>query len=159
MVEPYLHPGKSASVEVNRGSIGVFGALHPEVSQELDITPEIFILELDIDSLLAFVPSKKLYSPLPKYPYVERDLAIVIPEGISASAVESVIWSVDSSMIESVTLFDIYTGKPIPKGQKSMAFSICYRLEDRTLTADEVNQVHANILRKLEETLQAELRS
>jgi phenylalanyl-tRNA synthetase beta chain len=158
-VEQYLHPGKSASVEVNEGSIGVFGALHPQISHELDITPETFVLEVDIDNLLALVPSKISYTPVPKYPYVERDLAIVIPESITASVVEGVIRGIDTSMIESVKLFDIYTGKPIPDGQKSMAFSIRYRAEDRTLTADEVNQLHTKILEKLKETLQAELRS
>jgi phenylalanyl-tRNA synthetase beta chain len=158
-VEQYLHPGKSASVEVNEGSIGVFGALHPQISHELDITPETFVLEVDIDNLLALVPSKISYTPVPKYPYVERDLAIVIPESITASVVEGVIRGIDTSIIESVILFDIYTGKPIPKGQKSMAFSIRYRAEDRTLIADEVNQLHTKILEKLKETLQAELRS
>jgi phenylalanyl-tRNA synthetase beta chain len=158
-VEPYLHPGKSTSVKVNEGSIGVFGALHPQISHELDITPETFVLELDIDSLLALVPSKISYTPVPKYPYVERDLAIVIPENITASVVEGVIRGIDTPIIESVKLFDIYTGEPIPKGQKSMAFSIRYRAEDRTLTADEVNQLHTKILEKLKETLKAELRS
>jgi phenylalanyl-tRNA synthetase beta chain len=157
--EPYLHPGKSCVITSDNQKIGVLGALHPEVLRNFDINTEIYFFELDIDSLFAVLPSKTAFSPLPKFPFVERDLAIILSEDVTAAAVEDIIHGMKSDMIESVTLFDIYTGKSIPEGKKSLAFSIRYRAGDRTLTDSEVNEMHAQILKKLEESLQAELRS
>jgi phenylalanyl-tRNA synthetase beta chain len=116
-------------------------------------------MELDIDRLFSYIPSGVTYSPLPRFPYVERDLAIAVPDEITAAAVEYAIWSVSSDIIESVTLFDIYKGKPVPDGRKSLAFSIRYRAGDRTLTDLEVTELHSKIISVLEDTLKAELRS
>ncbi len=157
--EPYLHPGKSCIIKIDSQIIGVLGILHPDVAQSFEVTPETNVLELDIDRLFSSIPSKITYSPLPKYPYIERDVAIIISEDITAATAETVIWNVNSDMIESVKLFDIYTGKPIPKGKKSLAFSIRYRVGDRTLTDSEVNQLHSKILKELEDSLKAQLRS
>jgi phenylalanyl-tRNA synthetase beta chain len=96
---------------------------------------------------------------LPKYPYIERDIAIIVPNNIPVSDAESAILHVDSQFIESIRLFDIYEGKPIPKGKKSLAFSIRYRAVDRTLTDEEVKGIHTNIIKRLQDTLNAELRS
>ncbi len=158
-VQPYVHPGKSCVVRVNDQDIGIIGTLHPEVAESFDISPETNILELDIDRLMESMPSKITFKPLPKYPYIERDIAVIIPHDITSEAVESVILDNESDIIESVNLFDVYTGKPIPKGRKSLAFAIRYRAGDRTLTDTEVNELHAKILEKLKESLQAELRS
>lgn len=159
LTEPYLHPGKSCVLKIDSQTIGVLGALHPYVAQSFDLTPDINLLELDIDRLFSSTPSKITYSPLPKYPYIERDIAIIVSEKITSAKAETVIRNVNSDMIEIVKLFDIYTGKPIPKGKKSLAFSIRYRVGDRTLTDSEVNQLHSKILKELENSLKAKLRS
>ncbi|MEF9475637.1 MAG: phenylalanine--tRNA ligase subunit beta [Candidatus Mariimomonas ferrooxydans] len=156
--EPYLHPGKSCVIKLDSQIIGALGTLHPNVAQDFDINPNINLLELDIDLLLPYIPAKTTFSSLPKYPYIERDIAIVVSQDITAANAESVIRSINSDMIESVKLFDIYTGKPVPRDKKSLAFAIRYRAGDRTLTDTEVNQVHSKILNELENSLNAELR-
>lgn len=158
LIEPYLHPGKSCFIKAGDKIIGILGTLHPDVAHSFDVAQEISILELDIDRLSAFIPPYIKYHTFPKYPYIERDIAVTVHENITAAALENAIREVNSGMIESVRLFDIYTGKSIPKGKKSLAFSIRYRAGDRTLVDDEVNELHSKILKHLENTLKAELR-
>jgi phenylalanyl-tRNA synthetase beta chain len=157
--EPYLHPGKSCVIKINEHVAGYLGTLHPEVAEDFDVYPETNIMELDIDKILSLKRPQTVYQPLPKYPYIERDIAIIVPNNIPVSDAESAILHVDSHFIESVRLFDIYEGKPIPKGKKSLAFSIRYRAVDRTLTDEEVKGIHTNIIKRLQDTLNAELRS
>ncbi|MEK6528458.1 MAG: hypothetical protein AABZ36_06235, partial [Nitrospirota bacterium] len=158
LIEPYLHPGKSCFINAGDKIIGILGTLHPDVAHSFDVVQEISILELDIDRLSAFSPPYIKYHAFPKYPYIERDIAVTVHENITAAALENAIREVNSGMIESIRLFDIYTGKSIPKGKKSLAFSIRYRAGDRTLVDDEVNELHSKILKHLENTLKAELR-
>jgi phenylalanyl-tRNA synthetase beta chain len=157
--EPYLHPGKSCFINAGGKIIGILGILHPDAADRFDVVQEISILELDIDSLSELIQLDIQYQALPKYPYIERDIAVTVHENITAAALENAIREINSGMIESVRLFDIYTGKSIPKGKKSLAFSIRYRAGDRTLVDDEINELHSMILKHLESTLNAELRS
>ncbi|MDO9027549.1 MAG: phenylalanine--tRNA ligase subunit beta, partial [Candidatus Roizmanbacteria bacterium] len=94
-----------------------------------------------------------------KYPYVERDISIVVSHDIAVEDIKKAITGIDSSMIEAVNLFDIYTGSPVPEGKKSLAFSVRYRAEERTLTDSEVNELHAKILECLRNSFKAELRA
>lgn len=159
LCEPYLHPGKSCAVSVNGRNIGSLGTLHPALSENLDITGDMSLFELDIDTLLSDVQSEITYKPLPKYPYVERDISIVVSHDIAVEDIKKVITGIDSSMIEAVNLFDIYTGSPVPEGKKSLAFAVRYRAEERTLTDSEVNELHAKILECLRNSFKAELRA
>jgi phenylalanyl-tRNA synthetase beta chain len=159
-IEPYLHPGKSCSIIINGKKIGSLGTLHPLVSEAFDIKGNINILEIyDIERIQEVIPSRVTFVPLPKYPYIERDIAIVVSRDVPVSEVKRTILDVESDIIESVELFDIYTGTPIPDDKKSLAFSIRYRAGDRTLTDSEVNELHSKILTSLEKSLKAELRS
>ncbi|MBI4653908.1 MAG: phenylalanine--tRNA ligase subunit beta [Nitrospirae bacterium] len=157
--EQYLHPGKSCTIKIGSHNIGSLGVLHPAVSQAFDITGDITVFELDLERVLSYIPADIIYKQLPKYPYVERDISIVVTEDIKVSDVNSAILSVSSDIIESVVLFDIYTGHPIPKGKKSLAFAIRYRAKNRTLTDSEVDAMHSKILNVLENSFKAELRS
>jgi phenylalanyl-tRNA synthetase beta chain len=158
-VEPYLHPGKSASIIVNDVRIGSIGTLNPEAAEAFDLSGDITVAEIyDVEKIHNAVPSKSSYARLPKYPYVERDLSIVVSRDITVDKARNTIISIDSDLIESIELFDIYTGKPIPAEQKSMAFSIRYRAAERTLTDIEVDNLHLAILNKLKEELNVELR-
>lgn len=159
LIEPYLHPGKSCVININNQTVGSLGMLHPEVAQNFDVPPEINILELDIEKTSSFISPKITYKPLPRYPYIERDIAIIVDDEVTVAETEKTILTTDTDIIESVTLFDIYSGKPIPQGKKSLAFSIRYRAGDRTLTDEEVNQIHSKIIKELEDSLKAELRS
>lgn len=159
--EPFLHPGKSCVVKVDGEDIGSLGALHPLVSEAFNLAGDISVFELDMDRVLSYIPLKILYTPLPKYPYVERDIAIIVSKDITVAEVEKTISNVSDArdMIESVKLFDIYTAKPVPEGKKSLAFTIRYRAGNRTLTDSEVNELHSRIIKSLEDSLKAELRS
>jgi phenylalanyl-tRNA synthetase beta chain len=158
-VEPYLHPGKSAAINVNDEKIGAIGTLNPEVAEAFDLSGDITFAEIyDVEKILNAVPAESSYAPLLKYPYVERDLSIVVSRDMTVDKARNTIHSIDSDLIESIELFDIYTGKPIPAEQKSMAFSIRYRSAERTLTDIEVDDLHLAILNKLKEELDAELR-
>ncbi|MCK5503546.1 MAG: phenylalanine--tRNA ligase subunit beta [Thermodesulfovibrionia bacterium] len=158
--EPYLHPGKSCAITVNGEKTGSLGTLHPSVSTAFDISGNINILELyDIEKIQKAVSPTPEFVSLPRYPYVERDLAIVVSKDITVGQAKETITGIDSDIIEAVSLFDIYTGKPVPDNKKSLAFSIRYRASDRTLTDSEVDVLHSGILRRLEENLKAELRA
>ena len=159
-VEPYLHPGKSCSITINGQKAGSLGTLHPGVADAFEIKGNVIILEIhDIEKIRMAVPAGTTYVSLPRYPYVERDIAIIVSKDITVEQAKKIILSTDSEIIESVTLFDIYTGKPIPDDKKSLAFSIRYRSSEKTLTDSEVEAVHSGILNRLEAELEAELRS
>jgi phenylalanyl-tRNA synthetase beta chain len=159
--KPFLHPGKSCAININGQTVGFLGAVHPDVAQSFDVAPEINIFELDVDRIFSFIPTKITFSSIPKYPYIERDIAIIVPQDIKIAEAERAIRNVPMvrDMVESVRLFDIYTGKSIPKGKKSLAFTVRYRAGDRTLTDSEVNELHSKIVKNLEDSLKAELRS
>jgi len=158
--EPYLHPGKSCSIKIDTQRIGSLGVLHPGIATALELKGDINLLEIyDVERLLKSIPSQITYTPLPRYPYVERDMAIVVSKDIPVAQVRDIILSVNSDLIESVKLFDIYTGQQIPPDKKSLAFSIRYRSKDRTLTDEEVDTLHLKIIKELETSVKAKLRS
>ncbi|MDH4028502.1 MAG: phenylalanine--tRNA ligase subunit beta [Nitrospirota bacterium] len=157
--EPYLHPGKSCSVMIGNEKIGSIGALHPAVAEAFDIKGDITVAELyDISTVLKQIPVKSTYVSLPRFPCVERDAALVVDDSVTVDAVKREILGIGSDIIEAVTLFDIYKGKPIPLEKKSLAFSIRFRSPDRTLTDSEVDGLHSEIISRLRDNLNAELR-
>jgi phenylalanyl-tRNA synthetase beta chain len=159
--EVFLHRGKSADITASGTSLGFIGEIGPYVVEHLDLKvskPEIIVFELDLDALLALAPEKLIYSPIPKYPAIERDVAIVLDDGISASEVLEHIRGYRSEFIESAELFDHYKGKNIARGRKSLAFRVIYRRSDRTLTDTEVESVHQELVDHLLKKTGGELR-
>jgi len=152
------HPGRSAEIFINNESIGIFGELHPDVLNNYNIPIRVYAGELDIVKILKYVPREKKYKQLPKYPAVERDLAVVVDEDIFVGDIQKVIIEAGGKLVDNVSLFDIYKGKNIPQGKKSVAYSILYRSHEKTLTDEEVNVIHDNILRMLYEKFKAVLR-
>ncbi len=152
--EPFFHPGKSADIVVSEVRIGTFGLLLPEIVDELNIKaarPEIYLCEIDLDSLIPLIPQTGKYSPIPRYPYIERDIAIVVNESVLAASLVVDIRRFPSELIEDVTIFDYYKGPNIPEGKKSLAFTIRYRAKDRTLTDEEVDTVHKALIQYITE--------
>ncbi|MBI5057084.1 MAG: phenylalanine--tRNA ligase subunit beta [Nitrospirae bacterium] len=159
-VEPYLHPGKSCSISIGSETMGSLGTIHPRVLESFDIKGNLIMFEIyNVEKLLEYISYKTTFISLPKFPYVERDVAIIVSKDITAEQAQEEILNVDSDLIESVTLFDIYTGKPIPDDKKSLAFSIRYRMADKTLTDEEVDSLHSVIVERLKNILNAEMRS
>ncbi|TAL26683.1 MAG: hypothetical protein EPN94_02740 [Nitrospirae bacterium] len=146
--EPFLHPGLSCDIRVSGANVGFLGALSPAVTDKLDLKvtkPEIIVFEMDIDKLISMIPVSLEYSPIPKFPCIERDMAIIVDERLSASDVGNLIRAYPSELIEEVSIFDLYKGKHIPEGEKSLAFTIRYRSGSRTLMESEVEDLHQNI--------------
>lgn len=148
--EPFLHPGQSCDIYVSGSCIGFLGALSPVVVEKLDLKvtkPEVIVFELDVDKLFSMTSLVLKYSPIPRFPYVERDIAIIIEEKQHAAELVNLIKGYPSELIEDVIIFDHYKGKNIPTGKKSLAFTIRYRAKDRTLTEAEVENIHQAIVR------------
>jgi phenylalanyl-tRNA synthetase beta chain len=144
-----LHPGKAALVELGGATLGVAGALHPAITQSADLPGEVWVAELDFAELAHYVPRRPALRPLPRFPAVTRDLAVVVDEAFRAGDILEEIRSLQNPHIELVRLFDCYRGAPVPAGKKSLAYTIAYRAPDRTLTDEEVNALHAAVLQRL----------
>ncbi len=164
---PTFHPGRCALVEVPRLSgtgeeifspIGVLGELHPLVQQRYDLPHRAYLCELDLEMLYAAVPSRLTYETISRHQELTRDLAIVVDQQISAEQVRDVIVSNGGELLRSVTLFDVYTGEPIPAGKKNLTYSLIYQSSDRTLTDAEANALQEKIVHALHDTYSATLR-
>ena len=155
---PSYHPGRCAKVTIDGVDVGIMGQVHPLVAANYGIDTDVYCAELNFTRLLNCRLPDATYTPLPKYPTVSRDLALVCDEAITVSQVEDVIVSSAGKLLRDVKLFDIYRGTGIPEGKKSMAFSLELRADDRTLTDTDSEGVVQKVLAALKEQLNAALR-
>jgi len=156
--DPSYHPGRSAKILLGDETLGIFGEIHPDVLENYDIPVRVYGGEINLDKVIQYANVEKKYMPLPKYPAVERDIAVLVDRDIFVKDVEKVILETGGKLIDKVELFDVYKGPNIPEGKKSVAFSIWYRSYERTLTDEEVNVIHNNIVEALDKKLGAKLR-
>ncbi len=155
--EPYLHPGRQALIKANNTEIGTFGEVHPDVAAGYGIDRRVYVAEIKLDLLLAIEKRKVTYKPLPKFPAVERDFAMLVDADLPVGAIERAISSGAGRLLEKIELFDVYTGAQIPEGKKSVAYSVLLRSNDNTLSDKEIEDVNNKIIKKLEK-IGAELR-
>jgi phenylalanyl-tRNA synthetase beta chain len=153
-----FHPGKSAWMRIEGDTVGVCGALHPDVELELAVDAPCWVFELDIERVLSYCPPRRVFAGLPRYPGVVRDIAMMVDEDFASETVVHFVRQWRPDLIEDVGLFDAYRGAPIPIGKKSLAYSIAYRAVERTLTDEEVNTLHAELVAALTRGLAVELR-
>ena len=158
MDNPSYHPGRCASVVIDGVSVGCFGQVHPLAAENYGLSGEIYAAELDFTALNQLLAPDPVYTPLPKYPTITRDLALVCDDKIPVGALEGCIQTSGGKLLQKVDLFDIYRGAPIADGKKSVAFSLELRADDRTLTDAEADKVIQKVLRALETECQAVLR-
>ncbi len=144
-IMPGLHPGKSAAVYKNGKIIGMFGELHPDVGSRLNVDEPIYVLSLNLDEALNIKKLPPKYKEIQLYPAVKRDIAMIVPYGVTNKAIIGEIRASGGEMAEEITLFDKYEGGQIEKGYFSLAYSITYRNPGRTLTDEEVNAKHEEI--------------
>lgn len=156
--DPTFHPGRCARVSVGGVDLGCFGQIHPLVARSYGIDGEIFAAELNFTALLSLQLPEKTYTPLPKYPAVTRDIAVVCGEAVTVAALSDCIRTAGGKLLRSVELFDIYRGKGIASGSKSAAFRLTLRADDRTLTDADSDGVVSAVLAALEKELNAKLR-
>ncbi len=158
---PTFHPGRSAVLQIGQKEVGVFGELHPIVARNFGLTEApVLAAEFDLDVLLGKVAYQRFaLQPLPTTPPVYQDIALVVREDLPAAEVEAVIWKAGGDLLKDVRLFDVYAGDPIPAGHRSLAYSLTYQTDEKTLTDKEVAKVHQKIVRAAESQLGAQLRA
>ena len=155
---PYMHPGKAAKILVGKDIIATLGEVHPAVVDNYAIGEKVYFCVLDLEKLTRYGKDNKKYSPIPKYPAVERDIAMIIGEDVEVGQIEKVIGKRAKDILESIELFDIYRNEKLGENKKSVAYSLKFRTMEKTLTDDEVNGMMDAIISDLERELGAELR-
>jgi phenylalanyl-tRNA synthetase beta chain len=154
-----LHPGKTASFIKDGNILATVGELHPKVADDFSIQRKVYIFEANIETLVNYVALLTKYESLPKFPAINRDLAVVLPLTVSADEVTQAIVDNAGPLLSDVRLFDVYVGEQVADGFKSLAFSLIYRDTTRTLTDEEIEVCYKNTVDHLERTLAAKIRS
>lgn len=155
----YMHPGRTAIItDEKNDEIGYVGEIHPQIASNYEIETKVYFGVLYIDKLIEIANFDISYKSLPKFPTMQRDIAMLVKDEINVKEIEKIIKSKGGKLLESVKLFDVYKGEQIEKGYKSVAYSILFRSNEKTLTDEEVNSPMKKILKELEEKLQAQLR-
>jgi phenylalanyl-tRNA synthetase beta chain len=149
---------ESATINLGRFQLGEFGQLLPPLARQYDLRDAVLLAELNLDLLLARRNTAKSFRPLPAFPAIRRDVAMLVPEATTHEAVLQVVKSAKPANLETTDLFDVFRGKNVPAGQKSMAYAFTYRHAERTLTDAEVNTAHEKLVAQLKQRLQAVVR-
>lgn len=155
---PSFHPGRTAKLYINDTESGVIGEIHPDTVKNFEASERTYVAMLEIEPLVANASVKAQYRPLPKFPAVTRDIALLVKDEVLVKQIEDVIRQRSGRILEDIKLFDVYKGKQVPDGMKSIAYSIVFRAEDRTLTDEDVNKTMRRILDGLKDNLEAQLR-
>ena len=157
--DPIYHPGRTAKVLASGRDIGTIGEVYVDVCENYDIKTKVYMGQLDFQKMIDLSDFERKYKPLPKYPSTSRDIAIVVEEDILVGDVKKLILKHGKGLIEDIQLFDIYRGDQIQENMKSMALSIDYRSYEKTLKDEEVEEIQSLIVKDLEDTFDAKLRS
>lgn len=152
------HPGRAAEVSIGGVVVGVLGEVHPVVCSNYDIEKPVYAAQIDFDLLISLLAGDPSYTPLPRYPVIERDIAVVCDLSVTVGELTDCIEGSGGKLLANVKLFDIYTGHPVPEGKKSVAFSLTLRAADRTLTDNDADEAVSGILKALGEAFGAYLR-
>jgi phenylalanyl-tRNA synthetase beta chain len=156
---PYLEEGRAAGLAVDGRLVGWFGELALGVREAFDLPMPVVVAELSLTVLGAVPEVVPRYQPLPRFPAVQRDLAIVVPAGVQAGDVEAHLRGMQVPLLARILLFDVYEGDQVGRGRRSLAFSLTYQAPDRTLTDLEINDLHATIVAEIRARFGAEIRS
>lgn len=156
--DPSYHPGRCAKVYVNGQEVGTLGQIHPLVAANYGVDAELYYADLKFDALFASRGADPKYQPLPKFPAVTRDIAVLVDKAVTVGAMESSIQAAAKGLLKDVTLFDIYEGAKLPTGKKSVAFNLVLRADDRSLTAQEADDEVNLVLERLKKDFGAMLR-
>jgi phenylalanyl-tRNA synthetase beta chain len=157
-LEPYYHPGKSCTVTVGEVRLGSFGELHPDVQGNFALTQPVYTLELSFDALMQVATEKRDVVAPSRYPDSSRDVALLLPDDVSAAAVLATVQSIGLRDLADLNIFDVYRGEHVPEGHKSVAVRIRYHSHERTLTDEEVSKMHQKVVNTLIAKLGATIR-
>lgn len=156
---PSYHPGRCADLMIGDELLGTIGQIHPKVAQNYGIDAECYVAEIDFATLFAHRGAEKSYVPLPKFPAVTRDLALLCAEELPVASIEKVIRKNGGRLLERVELFDVYRGKQIQEGKKSVAYALTLRDKEKTLGDEDIDRVMKKIMKGLETELGVTLRT
>jgi len=164
---PSYYPGRVARLVVNGDSVGVLGQLHPLVQSAFDLPPvdprgeekPVLVAEINFDALSRAIPDAHLVSPVPRFPAIRQDIAVIVDEGVLASQVQTTIHAAGGRLLTDARLFDVYRGDQIGTGKKSLAYTLTFQAPDRTLTDKDAAKVQSKIVKQLEKELGAKLRA
>ena len=152
------HTGRCANIKVGIDVIATIGEVHPEVLDNYGIEKRAYLAEVNLSKVTKYSKANKKYVEVPKFPAVERDIAIIIDEKVEVGQIEKIITKKAKKLLEKMQLFDIYRNEKLGENKKSVAYSLIFRDKNRTLSDDEINVVMENIISELQKTLNAELR-
>ena len=155
---PIFHGGQTAKISLRRQTAAIVGRIHPMVAKNFGIGKDCYVAAIDFDLLLKCIKIDKKFRHLPKYPAVTRDIALIVPDEVTAAQIENIFRKSKSGILENYSLFDVYKGKQVEEGCKSIAYALTFRAADRTLTDEEVNAAMDSILSELDKKLGAKLR-
>ena len=153
------HPGRCANIKIGIDTVATIGEVHPEVLENYKIEKRAYLAEVNITKLVKYSKSNKKYQEVPKFPAVERDIAIIVNESVEVGQIEKIITKKAKKLLESIKLFDIYRSEKLGESKKSVAYSLIVRDKKKTLSDEEINSVMEAIISELENNLGAELRS
>jgi phenylalanyl-tRNA synthetase beta chain len=154
----YLHPGQAAELVIQGQAVGHFGRLHPKTAQAYGLGGAPFAGEFDLEAILALLPPRHTYQPVPRFPAALRDIAIIVDEGVTAERLVAEIRTAGGDLLRGLRLFDVYRGESIPAAKKSLAYALTYQADDRTLTDKDVDKAHKKIEDRLKHVLKAQIR-
>lgn len=152
------HLGRCANLKVGTDIIATLGEVHPEVLANYDISIRAYLAEINVTKLVKYAKSSKKYSEVPKFPAVERDIAVIVDENIEVGQIEKIISKQAKKLLESMQLFDIYRNEKLGESKKSVAYALIFRDKNKTLSDEEINRVMEKIITELEKQLGAQLR-
>ena len=154
-----FHPARSGLVVVSGEPAGALGELHPGVAERFDLPGRVALAEVDVAVFARNGDPDVTYREIPRFPPVLRDLAFVVDLDVPAARVHDAIVEGAAGLVDSVALFDVFMGEPVPSGRKRLAFSVDFRAADRTLTAQEVDAAVEAVARRVADDLGGELRT
>lgn len=157
-IPEWIHPARNSEIKIKGSSVGLIGEINPLVLNNFGVKARVGVFEIDLGKVYLAERQEIKYQPLAKYPEAKLDLAIVVEEKERWGDIKKAILEVNNKIVRSVELFDIYRGKGMGAGKKSLAFHIVYRADDRTLETEEVEEIQNRIIKKLEEKFKAEIR-
>lgn len=149
---------ESATIHLGRILLGEIGQVLPTLAQQYDLRQAVLLAELDLDELLRRRNTARLFKPLPLFPSIRRDIAMIVPEATTHEAVLAAVKQAKPPFLESIELFDVFRGKHVPQDHKSMAYAFIYRSPEKTLTDAEVNSAHQRVIECFKQTLKATVR-
>jgi len=156
--QPFLHPGRSCRILVGQETVGFLGEIHPDVLERMDLKNRAIVFQLDLEALRSYTKVEIDFREVSKFPSSSRDVAFLVPVAVEGETLCRTGYEQHEVLLENVAIFDVYTGKNLPEGMKSLGLRFAYRSTERTLTEEEINVAHNRIVKTMVEATGAKIR-